>query len=273
MRLKRVWPLFLVLSVLVLWCEVGSAKEAFDCSQAGDVIKRVGEYFRGVNRSYFELEPREKEVYLSIIEPYFEVIRYCEKEVREVVSFRNNYGFWKQRNNLKLIPEEKFSFVVISVEKPSSIIPILYEVFNPHPELLSFFPTAQVWHDFKKEKNLEEKNMCYLEAMAFLAYGYEPIVKCPYYRLEKNLSDEFLVVIKNEFYKGEDGKNYSKSYPIIRDESLKPQIEEEVKELMAYDIKSRKKYQYYMFHETIRTLINWLDKEFGERGRGLIKRK
>ncbi|MEM2073937.1 MAG: hypothetical protein QXO33_05250 [Nitrososphaeria archaeon] len=265
----------MVLLVFVLWCEVGSAKEAFDCSQAGEVIKRVGEYFRGVNRSYFELEPREKEVYLSIIEPYFRAIRFCEKEVKKLIGYEDKsiVFFPAFRNTLDLLPEQKFSFVVISVEKPSSIIPILYEVFNPHPELFSFYPTAKVDYDFKKEKNLEKKNMCYLEAMAFLAYGYEPIVKCPYYRLEKNLSDEFLVVIKNEFYKGEDGKNYSKSYPIIRNENLKPQIEEEVKELMAYDIKSRKKYQYYMFHETIRTLINWLDKEFGERGRGLIKKK
>ncbi|MEM4620778.1 MAG: hypothetical protein QW607_11280 [Desulfurococcaceae archaeon] len=271
MRLKRVGVFFLVLFILVVWNGIGSAKEkeTFDCSQAGEVIKRVGEYFRQVNRSYFELEPRERTEYLELFMDYFKAIRSCKDEILKSASIRViKPSFWNNRKNqLNDISGDKFSLIFLGLDGNLYLPLLVREIFMPDFEIILLNPNLNTFKLFQKERGLEQKPFCYLETYGLGFLGWNPIIKCPYYRLEKALYEEFPVnvIIRHQ------GDRSVKEF-VFKDETLKERANLEFKEMVENYMKDRQ-FMAFQVYETMRTLIYWLDKEFGERGRGLIRKR
>lgn len=273
--MKTLAGIFGILLFVLTSVSPASARENI-CLKTREIIGKMGAYFREERRSYFELNETEKANYLALAENYLKVLTQCRKEVRELIPYREIAPAFFQafRDPLGALPEKGFSFVFLSIVIPPPL-PVIREVFEGGPELFVLIPNPRTVEVIQKEKGLERKNFCYIEMLGVLTPGYEPIVKCFHYRLEKNLSDEFPAMVKVDVREMDGQRQYRRVIvlreELFRNETLRAEAEQELQKFLTQP--NNWIYSLILFHETTRVLINWLDREFGEKGRGLIRRK
>jgi len=259
---------FIVIIILSLCHTIqAQTKMKSDCSRTREVLEKLGEHFRKTDRSFFELTVQEREEFIKLAREYFILLRACEEEITALTPFKKStsllyHGFI---GVLTPIPQKGFSLVYLGSYTPD-FFPIIKMVFDPAPELFLISITPKVDQVFSKEKNLEKKPFCYIPFL------HRKII-CPYFRLEKDLTEEFPVIIKYE-YSGEDrGKRVPRFY--FNDKRFESIVGQEIQEMFkeSPEIHKNSLELPYFFHEFTRTLIYWLNKEFGEKGRGLIRKR
>ncbi|MEM1672530.1 MAG: hypothetical protein QXT86_10830 [Archaeoglobaceae archaeon] len=200
---------------------------------------------------------------------YFKAIHSCKDEIIKSSSIRviKPTFFGQRKNQLDDISGDKFSLIFLGLDWNLHLPLLVSETFIPNFEIILLHTNQKTHKLFQKEREIEKKPFCYLETYGLGFLGWNPVIKCPYYKLEKALYEEFPV---NVIIRHQDDRIIKEF--VFKNETFKERASLEFKEMVERYMQDRRLMAFHVY-ETMRTLINWLDKEFGERGRGLIKRK